>query len=78
MSEARQYFIMHDGPIGEGKPWKAYMEVSPGLTIGTTGRTGESEGAMSEFLRDPLFEYFALWALIGGAVLLYWKWKRAR
>jgi hypothetical protein len=51
MSEARQYFIMHDGPIGDGKPWKAYMEASPGLTIGTTDHT-EPFCRVSGYLRD--------------------------
>lgn len=31
--------IMNDGPIGDGKPWTAYGEAAPGLTICSTHNT---------------------------------------
>lgn len=35
----RKLTIMRDGPNGDGKPWQAYQEAAPGLTIGTTDHT---------------------------------------
>lgn len=31
--------IMNDGPIGDGKPWRAHMEPEAGLTVGSTVHT---------------------------------------
>jgi hypothetical protein len=46
-----KYFIMRDGPVGDGKPWTAFMEAAPGLTIGTTDHT-EPFCRVSGYLRD--------------------------
>lgn len=50
-SSSAPWGIMLDGPRGDGKPWTAYREAAPGLTIGSPDHT-EPVARVSGYLRS--------------------------